>query len=106
RLARDPRLGDGPSERAQERGLRPRGGDGLGVRHGRRPRGNPEVRGRRHPSVLRQRPALPPAVRGGGMKIPYRWLRDFVETDLDAREVAARLVNAGIAVASVEAVVE
>jgi len=40
------------------------------------------------------------------MKIPYRWLRDFVETDLAAREVAARLVNAGIEVASIEPVVE
>jgi len=40
------------------------------------------------------------------MKISYRWLREFVETDLGPREVADRLVNAGIEVAAISPVVE
>jgi phenylalanyl-tRNA synthetase beta chain len=35
------------------------------------------------------------------MKIPYGWVREFVELDLSAREAADRLVNAGVEVASV-----
>lgn len=35
------------------------------------------------------------------MKIPYRWLREFVELDLTPAQAANRLVNAGIEVASV-----
>ena len=40
------------------------------------------------------------------MKISYRWLRDFVDTDLAPRDVADRLVNAGVEVESVTPVVE
>jgi len=40
------------------------------------------------------------------MKISYRWLREFVETDLPPREIADRLINAGIEVASVTPVAE
>jgi phenylalanyl-tRNA synthetase beta chain len=40
------------------------------------------------------------------MKISYRWLKEFVDTDLTPREIADRLVNAGIEVASIEPVVE
>jgi len=40
------------------------------------------------------------------MKISYRWLVELVETDLAPREIATRLVNAGIEVASIEPVVE
>jgi len=40
------------------------------------------------------------------MKIPYRWLKEFVETDLDARAVADRLTNAGIGVEQITPVVE
>ncbi len=39
------------------------------------------------------------------MKIPYRWLREFVETAASAREVAERLTMAGIEVAGVAPVV-
>ena len=35
------------------------------------------------------------------MKIPYRWIREFVDLDLSAEEAADRLINAGIEVASV-----
>ena len=40
------------------------------------------------------------------MKITLRWLREFVETDLDARAVADRLTNAGIGVEQVTPMVE
>ena len=40
------------------------------------------------------------------MKISYRWLQEFVETDLAPREIAERLINAGIEVASINPVVE
>ena len=40
------------------------------------------------------------------MKISYRWLREFVETDLPPAAIADRLVNAGIEVASVQPLVE
>ncbi|HKX06040.1 MAG TPA: phenylalanine--tRNA ligase subunit beta, partial [Methylomirabilota bacterium] len=40
------------------------------------------------------------------MKISYRWLKEFVETDLDARAVADRLTNAGIGVEQISPVVE
>ncbi|HWN01356.1 MAG TPA: phenylalanine--tRNA ligase subunit beta, partial [Candidatus Dormibacteraeota bacterium] len=40
------------------------------------------------------------------MKISYRWLKEFVETDLDARAVADRLTNAGIGVEQITPVVE
>ncbi|MGH7266091.1 MAG: phenylalanine--tRNA ligase subunit beta [Candidatus Rokuibacteriota bacterium] len=39
------------------------------------------------------------------MKIPYRWLRELVETDASAKDVAERLTMAGIEVASVTPVV-
>ncbi len=40
------------------------------------------------------------------MKISYRWLQEFVETDLAPREIAERLINAGIEVAAINPVVE
>jgi len=40
------------------------------------------------------------------MKISYRWLTEFVETDLGPREIADRLVNGGIEVAAISPVVE
>ena len=35
------------------------------------------------------------------MKIPYRWIREFVDLDLTAEQAADRLINAGVEVASV-----
>src|SRR5262245_11276873 len=35
------------------------------------------------------------------MRIPYRWVREYVELDLTAKQAADRLVNAGIEVAGV-----
>jgi len=40
------------------------------------------------------------------MKITHRWLKEFVETDLDVRAVADRLTNAGIGVEQISPVVE
>ncbi|HMB33435.1 MAG TPA: phenylalanine--tRNA ligase subunit beta [Methylomirabilota bacterium] len=40
------------------------------------------------------------------MKVSYRWLREFVETDLPPAVVADRLVNAGIEVAALQPLVE
>jgi phenylalanyl-tRNA synthetase beta chain len=37
------------------------------------------------------------------MKIPYKWIREFVDLDLTAAAAADRLINAGIEVASVTA---
>ena len=35
------------------------------------------------------------------MKIPYAWVREFVDVKLSAQDAADRLVNAGLEVASV-----
>ena len=35
------------------------------------------------------------------MKIPYRWIREFVDVELTAQQAADRLINAGVEVASV-----
>src|SRR6266545_4382219 len=40
------------------------------------------------------------------MKISHRWLKEFVETELTPREIADRLINAGIEVATITPVVE
>jgi phenylalanyl-tRNA synthetase beta chain len=40
------------------------------------------------------------------MKISFRWLQEFVETELDARAVADRLTNAGIGVEQIAPLVE
>ena len=40
------------------------------------------------------------------MKISYRWLKEFVDTALAPREIADRLVNAGIEVSSITRVAE
>jgi phenylalanyl-tRNA synthetase beta chain len=40
------------------------------------------------------------------VKISYRWIKEYAETDLPAHELADRLTNAGIAVEAVEPVVK
>ena len=40
------------------------------------------------------------------MKISCRWLKELVDTDLSAKDIADRLINAGIEVASITPVVE
>src|SRR5574337_447492 len=46
-------------------------------------------------------PRQDPLVRRSDMRISYRWLKEYVETDLSAPAVADRLINAGIEVAGV-----
>ncbi len=67
---------------------------------GRRTARASSLRHRRHPHVLRERPAIPRAARA--MKVPVSWLRDFVPVPDDAAAVAARLGACGFAVESVE----
>jgi phenylalanyl-tRNA synthetase beta chain len=40
------------------------------------------------------------------MKVSYHWLREFVDTDLAAKDIADRLINVGIEVTSIAPVVE
>ncbi len=62
RLARDPRQRHGAPGGVRSRRLRPGAGHRLRLRHRHRARRDAEVRRRRHPPVLRERPALPRAV--------------------------------------------
>ena len=61
------RLGPGASERAARRGHRPRAVPGLRVRHGCRPARHAALRRQRPAAFLRERPALPAAVRVSAM---------------------------------------
>ena len=54
--------------------LRPRADPGLRLRHGHRADRLPQARRRRPAALLRQRPALPGAVR---MRLPLLWLHDY-----------------------------
>ena len=38
------------------------------------------------------------------MKIPYRWIREFVDLSITPEQAADRLVNAGVEVASVTSI--
>ena len=55
-----------------------------------------KYRRRRHPPVLRERPALPRAV--PGMKVLLSWLREFVDVREDADEIARVMSLRGFAV--------
>ena len=83
----------------------------LRLRHGPGADRHAQVRHRRHPAVLRQRPALLEAVcvsRGvrevNSMKVLLSWLREFVDVQLPAQELAHLLTMSGSEVASVEVV--
>ena len=39
------------------------------------------------------------------MKIPYAWVREFVDLSLTPEQAADRLINAGVEVASIESIV-
>jgi phenylalanyl-tRNA synthetase beta chain len=41
------------------------------------------------------------AIAGRGMKIPYKWVREFVDLDLTPQQAADRLMNAGIEVTGI-----
>ena len=59
-----------------------------------------DVRRRRHPAVLRERPPLPGAVRL--LKILVSWLRELVDVPVTPAKLASDLHMAGFEVASVE----
>ena len=78
----------GASERAAACEHRSRALHGLRVRHGHRAAHDAALRRQRPAPVLRERPALPAAVRL--MKISLQWLRDWVDTGNDVRGARAR----------------
>src|SRR5918992_4620063 len=61
--------------------------------HGHRSLGDATLQRERHPSVLRERSALPEAVR---MKISLDWLRDWVDLHDDVPALAHALTMAGL----------
>src|SRR5262249_46919622 len=93
RLARGRRLRDGPPQRSAQRRHRSRTLHGLrmGLRH--RAHRHAAIRHRRHPPLLRKRPALCGAA---GMKFSYEWLCDLAEVhDLPPQQVPNVLTMAG-----------
>ena len=71
----------------------------LRLRDGARAHRDDQVRHRRHPPVLRQRPAVPGAVRL--MKVPLSWLRELVDITLPLDELVHRLNMSGTEVEDV-----
>src|SRR6202048_5535939 len=68
----------------------------VGIRH--RAHGDAQARRRRHPPLLRIRPALPGTVL---MRLSYEWLGDFVElSDVAPKEAADLLTRLGTEVES------
>ncbi len=59
-----------------------------------------QVGRRRHPPVLRKRPALPGAVRA--MKVLLSWLREFVDVPGTPEEIGARMSLRGLALEGIE----
>ena len=100
RLHRGPRLRHGAPGRLRGRRLRHEPRDRVRFRGGHRAAGAAHVRRRRHPPVLRERPALPGAV--PAVKVLVSWLRDLVEIPVDAATLARDLHMTGFEVASVE----
>src|SRR5205823_2001057 len=83
-------------------GLRPRAVYGVRVRRRHRARGAAQVRRRRYPSLLRERPALPGAVRV--MKVLVSWLREFVDVTVSPEQLGHTLSMRGFELSSVEPV--
>ena len=81
-------------------GLRPRAVHGLCLRPGDRARRAAEVGRRGHPSVLRERSALPGAV--PAVRLVYNWLREIVPVTADVDTVAREIGLRGFEVAGVE----
>src|SRR6266567_1076182 len=99
----DPRLGDGASRRARELRRLERALLGLCLGHGAGAHRDDAPRHRRHPAAVRERRALPGAVRGWrAVIVSRRWLEALLGRPLDAREVAEQLT---MHVAAVDAVV-
>src|SRR3954465_3001683 len=73
--------------------LRPRAPPGLRLGHGDRAHRGAEVRRAGHPAAVRQRPALPGAIRL--MLLPTLWLNDYCDPGLDVGALEERLTMTG-----------
>src|SRR5262245_8151027 len=100
RLDRGARQRHGASGGVRGRRLRPGTVHRLRVGHGHRAHRPAQVGRRRHPALLRERPALPGAV--PAVKIVHQWLAELVDVPADAEAVAAAIALRGFEVASVE----
>src|SRR5438093_2320075 len=103
RLDGDPRLRHGAPRGARELRGGQRALRRLRVGHGPRAHRHDSPRHSRHPAAVRERRAIPRAVRGrGAMIVARRWLEALLDRSLDARDVAERLT---LHAAAVDAVV-
>src|SRR3989454_362632 len=99
----DPRLRHGAPRGARELRRGQRALHRLRVGHGARAHRHDPPRHSRHPAAVRERRAIPRAVRGrGAMIVSRRWLEALLDRSLDARDVAERLT---LHAAAVDAVV-
>ncbi len=80
--------------------LRPGEGAGLRVRHGHRADRDAQARRARPAPVLRERRALPGAVRL--MRVPLAWLRSYCDPGLSAEDIAERLDLTGTELERIE----
>ena len=102
RLGRDPRLGDGRPERLRLRRrvrLRPRARAGLRLRHGHRADRDAQARRARPAAALRQRRALPGAVR---MRVPSNGSTSTARRTCRSTSSPTRLAMTGTEVDRVE----
>src|SRR6185437_11489555 len=103
RLARGRRLRDGSPARARGGQNRSRAIHRLRIRRRHRQARHASLRGERPATVLRERSALSRAIRRVlSMKVPYRWLTEWVPVPWEARELGDRLSMAGFEVESLE----
>src|SRR5881628_1781926 len=103
RLDGDPRLRYGAPRGARELRRGQRALHRLRVGHGARAHRHDPPRHSRHPAAVRERRAIPRAVRGrGAMIVSRRWLEALLDRTLDARDVSDRLT---LHAAAVDAVV-
>src|SRR5436190_13165385 len=103
RLDGDPRLRHGAPGGARELRRGQRALHRFRVGHGARAHRHDPPRHSRHPAAVRERRAIPRAVRGrGAMIVSRRWLEALLDRSLDARDVAERLT---LHAAAVDAVV-
>src|SRR5579872_4305174 len=105
RLAGNPRRGDGASGGVAQRRVRSGQVQRLRVRHGAGAHHDAAVRPRRHSAILGERFALPATVltkyHERIMKVPLKWLADYVPLTLPVAELVERLTLAGLEVSGV-----
>src|SRR5262249_55499604 len=107
RMARDPGLRHGASERAPRGRLRSRARTWLCLRRRHRPADGAALRPGRSAAPLRRRPALPRAVlptRALVVRVPRRWLAEGGPWDGLSAGLAERMRMAGVKVGAVEEV--